>query len=152
VTPPSLPTLDTEALRRKLAGLTDPDRTPGQAEGVEIPEAASRFCSILASLFGSELDRKTLWTRIDSALTTAWAKVASDADLDLFASLCLEHVRADASAVAACEPLRQLLETFAVRPPEWRHAFLHHVHSRRYAVIVRARARWEAVKAGRAEL
>lgn len=46
--PPDLPEMDTEAFRRKLAGLADPDRTTGMTEKTEIRETASRFCSILA--------------------------------------------------------------------------------------------------------
>jgi hypothetical protein len=150
--PPSLPTLDTEALRRRLAGLVDPNRQPGVAEGAEIPETTARLCSILANLFGEELDRMTLWARIGSAFATAHAKVANDADLDRFVSLCLEHVAADSGRTAACEPLLQLIETFAARPPEWRHAFLSYIETRRYAVLVRGRARWERVKRGECEL
>lgn len=149
--PPSLPTLDTEAFRRKLAGLADPDRTPGMSEKAEVRETASRFCSILAHLFGEDLERMTLWSRIDSALETAGAKVSDD-DLDRWATLCLEHVQASAAKAAACDALRTLLETFAVRTPEWRHELLNYVATHRYAVVVRGRARWEEVKAGRIEL
>lgn len=154
VPPPPLPTLDTTALRRALAGLADPDR-PGVGEGIaeatELRETAARLCSILASLFGEELDRLTLWSRIDSALEQAGAKVA-DGDLDRYVSLCLEHVKADAGKAAACEGLRQLFATFAARPIEWRQALVRHIASRRYAVVVRGRDRWEQVKAKEIDL
>ncbi|MGE4195966.1 MAG: hypothetical protein AB7G11_02425 [Phycisphaerales bacterium] len=105
----------------------------------------------MASLFGDDLDRKSLWSRIGSAIETACAKVSDD-DLDRFVTLCLEHVAADPSATAACPPLLQVLETFAQRPPEWRFAFLAWFRSHRYAAIVHGRARWEGVKAKEIDL
>lgn len=143
--PPPIPVLDTEAIRRKLAGLTDPSRKPGGTERTEIRDIASRCCSILAHLFGEDLDRLTLWSRIDSALETAGAKVSDD-DLDRWLSLCLEHVKADAGRAAACDSLQQVIETFAVRPAEWRHELLAYIATHRYAVVARGRARWEQVK------
>lgn len=151
-TSPSLPILDTEALRRRLAGLADPfARAVGATEGGEIQETANRLYSILAHLFGSALDRLTLWSKIDAATATACAKV-SDGDLARFVSLCLESIQADAAKAAGCDALGQLLATFAVRPAEWRHAFVDHIHTHRYAVLVFGRARWEAVKAKEVEL
>lgn len=149
--PPDLPEMDTESFRRKLAGLADPDRTTGMTEKTEIRETASRFCSILAYLFGRDLDRLTLSSRIDSALESACAKVSDD-DLDRFVTICLDHIQADAAQAAACEPLRQLLETFLVRPPEWRQEFLHYIGTHRLAVVVRGKARWDLVKNKEIEL
>lgn len=149
--PPPLPVLDTEAFRRALAGLADPDRAPTAGEKAEVKEAAIRWACVLAHLFGDDLDRLTLWSRIDSALETSLAKVSDD-DLDRFAHLCLEHVRAEASRAAACDALVSVLGTFTVRPPEWRHAFLHYVAAHRFAVIAHGRARWELVKAREVEL
>lgn len=149
--PASLPRLDTEALRRELAGLVDPSPRPGSTERQEIAEAASRLCSILASLFGDDLDRLTLWSRIDSAIATACAKV-TDGDLDRLVSLCLEHVKASPGAAAANPALGDLLATIGVRPQPWRQEFAHHLVAHRYAVLVHGRARWERVKSKEAEL
>lgn len=150
-TPPLPPQTDTEAIRRRLAGLADPGRlAESRGELAEIREIAARLCSTLASLFGEELDRITLWDRIDSALTTALSR-AADGDLDRFVSTCLEHVKAAPSRAAASEPLSTLLDTFAVRPPEWRQALLAYLATHRYAVLARGRARWEEIKAGRIE-
>lgn len=151
-TSPPLPTIDTAALRRKLAGLADPlNRAPGATEHHEIREAASRLCSILASLFGESLDRMTLWDRIGSAFATSLAQVSDD-DCDRFVTLCLEHVKADPGKAAACGALGQMLATFAARPPEWRFAFLQHINTHSFAVLVHGRARWELVKSREAEL
>lgn len=149
--PPKLPALDYQAFRRKLAGLADPDRHPGEAERSEVREAAIRLCSVLSHLFGEGLDRLTLWGRIGSAVETACAKVSDD-DLDRFADLCLEHVQADVGRAAACDALTTLRQTWAVRPPEWRYALLTYCRQHRYAVIQHGRARWDLVKKGEAEL
>lgn len=114
-------------------------------------ETAARFCSVLADLFGSSLDRVTLWSRIDSALATAFAK-AADGDLDHYATLCLEHIKADPSSVAASDALSSLLSQFESRPPEWRQRFVRYVNDHRMAVIVHGRARWNAVKGKEVDL
>lgn len=151
-TPPELPRLDAEAFRRKLAGLTDPERRPESAgEKEAVKQDAIRFCSILAHLFGESLERTTLWERIGSGLSTSLAKVSDD-DLDRFATLCLEHVQATDSRVAACEPLVHMLQAWAMRTREWRQALLHYLQTHRTAALVHARARWEQVKTKEADL
>lgn len=114
-------------------------------------ETAARLCSILADLFGPDLDRLTLWTRIESALVTAFAK-SNDGDMDYYMTLCLEHVKAEAGRVAASEALASLLSQFAARPVEWRQRFVRYVNAHRLALLVHGRARWEQVKAKAVEL
>ena len=118
---------------------------------MEIRDAASRFCSILAHLFGESLDRLTLWTKIGTALETAAAKIADD-DLDGFVALCLESVKADSAKTAACGPLSSMLDIFLVRTPEWRREFIAYVASHRLVVVVRGRQRWELYKGKKIEL
>jgi hypothetical protein len=144
-------TMDYQAFRRKLAGLADPERKIEAAEKVEVKEAAIRLCSIFANLFGESLDRITLWEKIGSALRTSCAKVSDD-DLDRFVTLCLEHIQAEDSKVAACAALMQMIETFAVRPSEWKYAFTAYINTHRTALLVHARSRWESVKKGTVEL
>ena len=147
-----IPVSSTEEFRRKLAGLADPMRpSGGDAEAADVRDAAVRLGTILARLFGDDLDRKTLWGRIASAFETACSKV-DDGDLDRFASLCLEHVKADPGSAAACEPLGATLEMFASRPIEWRQAFARHCRTHSYALVARTRARWELVKKGEVDL
>jgi len=143
--------ISTEEFRRKLAGLVDPDRGGGDAEAADVKEAAHRLGCVLAHLFGEDLDRMTLWERIAGGFATACAKV-DDGDLDRFVSLCLEHVKADAAKASACGALGELLQTFGVRPIEWRHRFVGYVRSHYYPVVVHSRARWELVKKGQSEL
>lgn len=147
----SIPVISTEETRRALAGLADPDRSPGESESVEIKDALHRFGCVLAHLFGDELDRIKLWDRIGSAFASACAKV-DDGDLDRFATLCLDHVQADPGEAARCGPLNQLLSTFAVRPIEWRQAFVRHARTHYYSVLSHSKARWEQVKSKGVEL
>lgn len=149
--PPPLPRVDYQEFRRRLVGLADPERQPGVAEKSEVRETAIRLCSILAHLFGDDLDRLTLWSRIASAIETAHAKTSDD-DLDRFTDLCLEHIQAEAGKAAACDALTQMRETWAVRPPEWRHSFLGYVGTHRFALLSHGRARWDLVKKRQVEL
>ncbi len=148
----TLETMDFQAFRKKLAGIADPSKRPsGGAVAQAVKDDAIRLCSILAHLFGESLDRKTLWSRIDSAFATAVAKV-SDADVDRFISLCLEHVQADPGHAAACQPLGQMLAQYATRPPELRQDFVNYCGTHRFAVLSHGRARWEQIKTKAVEL
>lgn len=118
---------------------------------MEIRDAAIRFCSILSSLFGDDLDQLSKWDRIGSAISSACAKVSGD-DVDCFVTHCLDHIKADDAQVARCEPLSQLLSTFPERTPEWRFAYLDYFRTHRHAVLVHGRARWELVKKKAVEL
>lgn len=149
--PAPLPRLDYQLFRQTLAGLVDPHQQPGVTEKEAVKQDAIRFCSVLAKLFGDNLDRLTLWSRIGSALETSVAKVSDD-DLDRFADLCVEHIQADMGAAAACDALTQMRQAWESRPPEWRHAFLGYIKSHTYAVLAHGRARWEEVKEGKVEL
>lgn len=147
----SLPTMDYAAFRRKLANLVDPERKIEATEKVEVKETAIRLCSIFANLFGESLDRVTLWERIGSALRTSCAKVSDD-DLDRFVALCLEHIQAEDSKVAASAPMLTMIEVFASRPSEWKYAFMAYINTHRTPLLVHARSRWEQVKKGTVEL
>ena len=114
-------------------------------------QTAIRLVSVLAKLFGDDLDRKTLWGRIGSALETAHAKVSDD-DLDRFADLCLEHVQADPGQAAACDALTTLRQQWGAWPPETRFGVLAYLATHRYAALTHGRARWELVKKGEVEL
>lgn len=147
--------ISAEESRRRLALQFDPDRAAGaggETESAEVKDAAIRLASILAKLHDDvKLDAMSKWERIRSGIEAACAKV-DDADLDRFVHLCLAHVLADGAQTAACEPLAMLLETFAVRPPEWRRAFVRYCQTRTLALIVHGRRRWEGVKNGSVEL
>lgn len=138
--------IDLDEFRRRAAGLTDPaQRSAGAADEASIKEEATQLCLTLCELFGDGLDRLTLWDRIASALVTAAAK-CDDGDLDRFASLCLEHVKADAAAAARHEGFSAWVTTSATRDAAYRQAFVRHVALKAPVVLVYARAAWEARK------
>lgn len=152
--PPDLPpiaVIDFDEFRRKLAGLSSPESRSAMTPAV-IKDMAVRFVTILADLFGDDLERITLWTRIDTALATSLAKVGSSNDIDQFASFCLEHVKAEAGQSAASQPLLAILDTMNRVPSEDRHAFLGYFRDHRYPAIVFGRQRWELVKKKEVEL
>jgi hypothetical protein len=151
--PPPLSLIDYEAFRREIIGLGDPSaRETTVGEKASVKDDAVRFCAILAHLFGDDLDRLTLWTRIGTAFETSLAKIGSDADLDRLADLCLGHVCAEFGKTAACDALTQLRMTWETRPAEWKHAFVAYISRHRYALLAFGRARWEAVKKGECQL
>lgn len=82
----------------------------------------------MCELFGESLDRVTLWDRIGSAIATAAAK-CDDGDTDRFASLCLEHVKADHAAAARHEGFAAWVVTMAARDDAYRQAFVRHCGS-----------------------
>lgn len=118
---------------------------------MEERETASRFCSILASLFGESLERTTLWAKIGAALKAACAQVA-DGDLDRYVAICLHQIVADDALVAASEPLLQVLQTYEPRLAEQRQRLISYIDTHHYAVLVRGRKRWQDALAAKAAM
>lgn len=152
--PPPLATLDTEAFRRRLAGLADPlgprGSTAGSRENVR--QAASRLCAILAHLYAvDESDRTKLWSHIGKALEVADEKTSDD-DVEHFLCECLASIQADPGRAAACDALTALTMEMASWPAEQRHEWLNYLRSHRYTVLTFGRARWESHKRGEVEL
>lgn len=146
----SIQVLSAELFRQRLAGLIDEQRKLPAMEQEVIRDMAVRFTSILASLFSDDLDRKTLWERIGNGLVSAIAK--ANGDFERFVNFALDYVMAEPGKVAASEPLMHIMETMATRPAEWKNAFLTYIETRRFIVLVRARAYWAEYKAGRVVL
>lgn len=145
------PSFDAQQFRLALAGLTDPDSSAQSDDGLapEYKAASIDLCVCLCDLFGRSLDRKTLWDRIASALAAASAK-ANAGDTDHLISMCLEHVRADASYVSAHDLMPTLTAKWADKPISWRQGWVRYISTRGYAIIAHSRLRWEAVKEERA--
>jgi len=137
----TLPCLDPQAFRRKIAGLLDQETPLTEEANDEMRTLASSLVCLMAQLFGKELDRITLWSRIDSALKTACSKVR-DRNMELFVNHCLEHVKADPGRACLSEGLGKLLIALADKPAEWRQAFTRFIETRIYAVLVRGKEEW----------
>lgn len=142
----SIPAIDQAEFRRRVAGLIDPNRKPtGAAETASIKEESVQLCLTLCELFGESLDRKTLWDRIGSALSTAACK-CDDGDSDRFASLCLDHVKADNAEAARHEQFGAWVVTMAARDEAYRQALVRYCGTKTAIVLVHARAAWEQRK------
>lgn len=102
------------------------------------------FVSALPRVFGDELDRKTLWDRIGSALQTAHAKTAG-ADVEFFFSEVFRHICAG-SAVARDDGIATVLGNAVALPGPERQAFIAYCSSHMPVLLVHARARWEEQK------
>lgn len=131
-----------EDFRKSLAGLIDPDRRMTPGDQAAFRPKACRLVVCLCLHFGRDLDRKTLWSRIDSAIQTTCAKV-SDGDTDRWLDLMLDHVRANPAMAAACPELTGLRADLLAADPAHNMAFIRWVESRRYAVLSFGRAAWD---------
>lgn len=145
--PAPVPILDTEAFRRKLAGMADPlgPRGNGAANRAYLKETASRLCSTLAELYSVDEDRKKLWEHVGKAFAVADEKTSDD-DIEHFINECLTVVGADTGMAAANEGLTGLIMEVAEWPPETRHDFRGYLRAHRVPVLVFGRARWGQVK------
>jgi len=142
--------MEKKTFRQKLAGFGEA-RTTSMAEQANMTDEAVRFSLILAQLFGPDLDRITLWSRIETALKTGVAK-ARLGDMDSFVAVALEVVQAETGRAAASEPLLRFIETLSHRDETWRGEFMKGISKKSVIIVVKARAKWEDVKAGRVTL
>ena len=109
-----------------------------------IKDEAVKFCSILPEVFGDELDRKTLWTRIGSALDTSIIK--SNDDIELFVNFVLEHIKADKLKVAKNEFFLRFMESNNNKPDDWKKQFFNYMSTRGFLIIAKSRQNWEKKK------
>jgi hypothetical protein len=137
-----------EDFRRRLAGLVDPDHTLAEEDQTLFRDLATEVVVLLCRHFGQELDRKTLWARIDSGLLAACSKV-SDGDLDRWLDTLLAHVLASPEEAATCSQLAALRARLAALDVHRRMALVRYLESRRYAVLAYGRAAWESHKTPR---
>lgn len=95
----TIKTLDAAEFRRKLAGLCD--ATEGESFNAEdYRELAGDVVFLLAICFNrKQLDAKTIWTRIDSAIQKGLSDCDGE-DISQFINSCLEHVLANVNVVA----------------------------------------------------
>jgi hypothetical protein len=140
--PPPLPTLDTERLRQELAGLIDYDADKPEWFVSVAKELAVDFCASLPRIFGSDLDRLTLWDRIATAIQSAYAKTI-DGDLDLFVQHVCEHIKAEPAKAVADDDFVNALQSLYDLPAESRADWLKYLTTHLIPVLVLARRRWK---------
>lgn len=143
---PPLGNMTTEQYRQHLAGLIDPQQKLEVKDREVIRLTAISFVACLPKIFGSELDRMTLWDRIGTAIQVAFSKTVDD-DHEFFISEVCRHIMAG-TAAARCEEL----QTIVVQVTEWeaerRVLWMQYLSSHLPVVLVHARAAWEKSKKG----
>lgn len=153
--PSKIPTLDTVAIRQRLAGLSDRSATKPPAFHNAVKELAVDFCATLPRIFGGELDRMTLWDRIGSAITTARAKNPGE-DVDGFIQSVCDHIKASISATLACERFCGVMEEIEKLTPEEAGQWMDYMNAHLVPVLAKAKRKWveerDAGKAGDAEI
>ena len=143
---PPLGNLTTEQYRRHLAGLIDPQQKIGLTDREVIRLTAIDFVSCLPRIFGSELDRMTLWDRIGSAIQVAFSKTVDD-DHEFFISEVCRHIMAG-TAAARSEELQAVILKVTEWEAERRVLWMQYLSSHLPVVLVHARAAWEKSKKG----
>lgn len=136
--PPANRSLSTVEARQRLACLIDPQEEK-KAWHDEVAKAiAVQFCASLPAVFGSNLDRLTMWDKIASAIQSGYAKTVSG-DIDLFTQHVLESIQADAAKAVACERLTDAIDSIQQLPEERRQDWLRYLVTHLIPVLVYAR-------------
>lgn len=136
-----------EDFRKALAGVADPDRKLSVGDSASFRPMAERVVVFLCRVFGDALDKKTLWTRIDSGLQAACAKV-SDGDTEAWLCMLFDHVRGEVGTMSEDKQaeLLGLLADLESRDAAHKKAFVRWVETRRVAVMAHGRAAWDRWK------
>lgn len=139
--------LTPQEFRRKLAGLFEKEPVTESVKE-NIKQEAIRFVSILPKVFGSDLDRMTLWERIPSALETASSKVSDNAEK--FINECLSHIKANINNESS-ELLFSIITTLSSRPKDYQEDFISYIRNNGYVITIYAKKRWNEIKDGKVE-
>lgn len=142
--------LTPEMFRLKISGLIDKGQEIRGLDNENIKNEAIRFTSILAKLFGSDLDRKTLWERIGSALVSSSLKHSDN--IEEFINSCLRHIKAEFYLTASNEEIKSLIDSILLKDKAWHEEFLSYIEKNQYIILIYARKRWEEYKEGKIEL
>jgi len=134
-----------EEYRRQLAGLIDQDaiaeKSDRESQRTRIREIAIRFASLLPRLVGEQIDRKTMWARLATAIESAAAKTPGG-DFELFCQHVLEHIVAEPGKVSENSDLHELLSIVREWPQADREALLEYCQTRLLTVLSFARNNW----------
>lgn len=142
----NIPLLDAQEFRRRLAGLEDVEAS-GAFSPDDFRDIASDFVCALAVVFNrKDLDAKTLWSRIGSAIETGIVE-AQGGDIDRFENHCLSHILAPISIVAASDAYGQYTEPMRRMDEDARVAFIRYLSKHLYPAVVFGRRKWEERKA-----
>ena len=141
--PKPLDRLTPQQVRERLAGMIDPAEAVTVTQKETYRLLAIEFCASLPAVFGDCLDRTTLWDRIASGIQSGYAKTVSG-DLELFVQHVLEHIKADASRVVACDRICTVQERLYDLNGDNRQEWLTYLVTHLVPVLVFARKEWKA--------
>ena len=136
--PDAIPSIDTEEIRQRLAGLIDPQAEKDAWYDVTAKSLSIQFCASLPSVFGSNLDRMTMWDKIASAIQSGYAKTASG-DIDLFVHHVLESIQAEPAKAIACDALTDAIDSLQRLPEEQRQDWMRYLVTHLIPVLVYSR-------------
>lgn len=139
-----------EKFRQKIAGFEDKSQILNDSDKENMRNEATRLCAILASLFGDDLDRTTLWDRIGNGLLTSVAK--SGGNFHEFMNYVLIYIKADSAKTASSTALMNFIEMIDSKSNEWRKNFIQFILKNYFIIIVYGRKRWIDYKEGKVEL
>lgn len=147
--PSAPPALTPEVWRQRLAGLVVPE--PEEDAIPEWRDVGASLVATCARFFNhDELDSKTMWTRIETAVSSAVAK-APNGEGDVLVSAALEHVKADAGFVAGDAHTRVLIRSINERSATWRAGLATYLRTALYTAMVFGRELHEERKQARAD-
>ena len=136
--PDAIPSIDADSIRQRLAGLINPQADKDVWYDLTAKSLAVQFCASLPSVFGSNLDRMTMWDKVASAIQSGYAKTVSG-DIDLFVQHVLESIQAEPAKAIACDALIDAIDALQLLPEEQRQDWLQYLVTHLIPVLVYAR-------------
>jgi len=133
-----------ESFRRKLAGLEALETKFSNEEVEKMKILGVELVKALRNVFGSSLDRMSLWNRISNGLSIAAAK--SQGKVDKFFVGLLDYVRAEAHIVASNESLITISDKLLGMSPEQQRMFIRICAEYRMLLCLQAREDVEEYK------
>ena len=124
--------------RQRLAGLESPETQFGADEMSAFKSQGVELILALREVFGSTLDRKTIWERISNGLKVASAK--SSGKGETFLAEMLDYVKAEANGVVGNEKLISLTAFLIRLSPEAQRQFIRVCVEYRMLLCLQARA------------
>lgn len=141
--------LSRDHFRLKLAGLVDEAQHVASTEATAFEAQAVDLALAMAELFGDDLDRITLWSRIASGLEQCARENAGDAMA--LVNGCLLHVKADATRTACNDRIAQVIEVVSPQSQIWGRQWARWIVGHIHIIIIKSRTQWQAIKLAKKE-
>ena len=133
----SIQQISADAFRQRLAGLENPEQRFTPAERDEMTAHGKLFVLAIREVFGSTLDRITVWERTSNGIVIAAAK--SGGLLRRFVAAMLDYVKAEANVVAGNETLAQFIAATDGKGEDWQRQFIRACVTDRMLLVIEAR-------------